>query len=279
VKRLNIGLLMTYNEQDVLPEMLLEAERHVDAIFALDGSSDDTLAILRAHEKVHRVFLDAEVAPNVRIRDAHRQVLLDAARAEFGRGHWYTLLHADEFFHDDPREMIVRAEREGAGFVNWASMQFFMHTTDRDLFDTHGHPLEPSVRRRLRWYSPFWIEVRQFLDEPGLPWLEVAYRPGEHGRVFPRGTRFKPFSRMPVLKHYPYRSPAQMNAKSGASGFSVAHAQPQAIFRETAQPIYRSAHRLGHPETPDFGVFELSRQPSLLAMLVRQRGLLNRASR
>ncbi|NJK43139.1 MAG: hypothetical protein HC933_01720 [Pleurocapsa sp. SU_196_0] len=225
------------------------------------------------------MFCDAEVAPNARVRDAHRQVLLDAARAEFGRGHWYTLLHADEFFHDDPRAIIAHAEREGAGFVNWASMQFFMHTTDRDLFDAHGHPLEPSVQRRLRWYSPFWIEVRQFLDEPGLPWLEVAYRRLEHGRVFPRGTRFKPFSRMPVLKHYPYRSPAQMNAKSGASGFSVAHAHPQAIFRETAQPIYRTACQLEQPERPDFGAFEMLRQPSLLGMLWQQRALLNRASR
>ncbi|NJK43140.1 MAG: hypothetical protein HC933_01725 [Pleurocapsa sp. SU_196_0] len=56
MKRLNIGLLMTHNEQDVLPEMLLESVRYVDAIFALDGSSDDTPVICGRTKSASRVL-------------------------------------------------------------------------------------------------------------------------------------------------------------------------------------------------------------------------------
>ena len=256
---LNIGLLMTFNEGDVIAEALEAASPHVDAIFALDGSSDGTTEIIRAHPKLERLFRDEEVAGKGPTRDFHRQVLLEAARERFGPGHWYTLLHGDEFFHDDPRLVIERAERERARYVNWASMQFFLHTSDanRDLERTQ------SVQERLRWYSPFWVEVRQFKDNGRA-------RFGPHGRVLPLHVGWKPFSRMPVLKHYPYRSVAQVQAKARSPGFSGGHTLPR-VYRDTAQPIYRTAREFHG----DFGEFELQRQGSLLAMTLRQRRLLN----
>lgn len=276
MKRLHIGLLMTYNEADVLPQMLEHTSPYVDAIFALDGSSDATLEILRACPKVEGLLFDRDVAQGGRVRDHHRQALLSSARAKYGTGHWYSLLHADELMHDDPRAVIEAAERQGAGFVNWLAMQFFLHPDDADLYDARGQPLEPSVQRRVTWYSPFWVEVRQFLDAPQFAWQKVAYRDGEHGRVYPRGTRWKPFSKMPVLKHYPYRSPAQVTAKSQDSGFSVAHSQSRAVFTQTAGSIYRSARKLEHPVTPDFREFELKRQKSLLETMLAQRRLLRK---
>ena len=258
---MNIGLLMTFNEADVIAEMLEAATPHVDAIFALDGSTDGTDEIIRAHPKLERLFKDAEVVTSGPTRDYHRQALLDAARERFGHGHWYTLLHGDEFLHDDPRVIIERAERERATFVNWASMQFFLHTSDarRNLEGIQ------SVQERVRWYSPFWVEVRQFKDNPRA-------RFGPHGRVQPLHVGWKPFSKMPILKHYPYRSVAQMQAKGLEPGFSGGHADPQ-VFRETAQPMYRVARRFHG----DFGAFELARQGSLLGMVLRQRGLLRRS--
>ncbi len=261
-KRLNIGLLMTYNEQDVIAEMLSHNGPGVDAIFALDGSDDDTPAILRADPLVKLVLRDDDVAGPGKVRDYHRQALLDAARTEYGVGHWYTIMHGDEFFHDDPRAVAQAAQAQGAGRVNWAAMQFFLHPSD--------HPVAGAgVQENVRWYSPFWVEVRQFRDAPG-----ARYRSGEHGRVFPHGVGWAPYRKMPLLKHYPYRSEAQARARlaaMAARGFSGTPATAD-VFRDRYAPEYRVARRFAG----DFGEFELARQGNLLTMLRRWRRLVRR---
>jgi glycosyltransferase involved in cell wall biosynthesis len=268
MKRLNIGLLLTYNEADVLPEMLEAVRSEIDIIYALDGSSDQTPEILQADPLVKTVLFDQDVAPKQKIRDYHRQALLDLARAEHGLGHWYTLLHADEFFHDSPRKIIQQAELEKAGFVNWMSMQFFLHLQDQGLYDQNGQPLLPKVQQRIRWYSPFWIEVRQFLDLPQFGFGKVAYR-RQHLHPAPHGIGWKPFSKMPILKHYSYRSPWQMNAKKINSGMSEANWHNANVFRETAEPLYRYAYQLENTTKPDFAEFELQKQKTLLHLFLK----------
>ena len=81
---------------------------------------------------------------------------------------------------------------------------------------------------------------------------------------------------MPILKHYPYRSPAQVSAKSRDSGFSVAHSGARAVFTQTAGSIYRSARQLETPLAPDFLEFELTHQKSLLGTMLMQRVLLRK---
>jgi len=256
----NIGLLLTYNEVDIVDEMLQANAGGVDAILALDGSDDGTAERLKAHPAVELVLRDEDVAPGGRVRDDHRQALLDAARERYGPGHWYTLMHADEIFHDDPRAVAIAAGRQGAHIVNWAVMQFFLHPDDRAT-----DPAAP-VQQRVRWYSPFWVEVRQFRDRSG-----ARYRPGEHGRVFPRGVGIVPYRRMPILKHYPYRSPEQAAARLGAMagrGFSGSDAG-EPVFRTRYESRYRVARRFDG----DFGTFEMKRQGGLLRMWWRWKRL------
>lgn len=253
---LNIGLLLTYNEADVIEEMMERNRHSVDAIFALDGSSDGTGRLLASYPEVELVLRDEQVAPHEPLRDFHRQALLEAAHARYGVGHWFTLMHGDELFHDDPRAVIARAERQGATFVNWAVMQFFLHLSDEPLDE--GLP----VQKRLRWYSPFWVEVRQFKSGP-----RTRYRAGEHGRVLPRGVGWRPYGKMPLLKHYPYRSPEQMRRRlegMRSRGFSGTPVEA-ALYRKTYAPEYRLARRFDG----DFGELELARQGSLLHMVWR----------
>jgi hypothetical protein len=275
MKRLNIGLLMTYNEADVLPQMLESIQGQVDVIYALDGSSDQTTEILQAHPLVHTVLRDEMVSPNKKVGCFHRQHLLNLAREEHGYGHWYTLLHADEFFHDSPRKIIELAQAQKAGFVNWMSMQFFLHHQDQGLYDTNGQPLNNNIQHRIAWYSPFWIEVRQFLDVPQFPWQKVAYREGQYLRTKPHFTRWKPFSKMPILKHYTYRSPHQVTAKRLNPGMSAAQLH-QTAFQTTAQSIYAKAIKLENPMQPVFDGFEMQEQKSLLHTFLIQQKLLRK---
>lgn len=250
---MNIGLLLTYNEVDIIDEMMASNRHGVDAVFVLDGSDDGTAERLARYPEVELILKDSDVAAGDRVRDFHRQALLEAARARHGAGHWYTLMHGDEIFHDDPRAVTAAAERQGASLVNWAVMQFFLHPDDADR-DPSG-----PVQSRVRWYSPFWVEVRQFRDRPG-----AAYREGEHGRVFPRGVGWRPYARMPILKHYPYRTPEQARARlrgmarRGFTGSDVAGE----VLRTRYEPRYRVSRRF----TGDFGELEMDRQGGLLRM-------------
>ena len=258
---MNIGLLLTYNETDIIDEMM-HANRHtVDAIFVLDGSTDDTPEKLAQYSEVHTILRDADVLkPSEKLRDYHRQVLLEAARAAFGTGHWYTLMHGDEIFHHNPKRVIEHADKQGAQRVNWAAMQFFLHTSDK------GKNTDNDVQAKVRWYSPFWLEIRQFKDQPG-----VHYPRGQHGKVIPTGVGWKPYSHVPIFKHYPYRSPEQMAARMAASsrGFS-ATASHTSIFRDRYAPEYRQACYF----EDDFGHFE---NMHLLTALWRWRRLVKRA--
>ena len=256
----NIGLLLTYNEADVIEEMMAHNRRSVDTVFVLDGSSDGTDHILTQYPEVELILKDEQVAPGGRVRDFHRQALLEVAQTRYGYGHWFTLMHGDELFHDDPRIVIERAEKQGASFVNWAALQFFMHTSDEPL--DLGLPLQ----QRLRWYSPFWVEVRQFKGG-----RNTCYRPGEHGRVLPRHVGWRPYSKMPLLKHYPYRSPEQMTKRLESQqtrGFSGTAPRPE-IYRDRYAPEYRSARHFDG----DFGDLELDKQGNLLTMLWRWKRL------
>ena len=256
---MNIGLLMTYNEIDVIDEMMTHNAPFVDTIFALDGSNDGTREFLENHDKVELVFKDEDVAPKGRVRDFHRQVLLDAAHERYGVGQWFTLMHGDEFFHDDPRLIIERAKKQGAKRVNWAAMQFFMHLSDEPLDMSLG------VQERLRWYSPFWVEIRQFKS------TKKTHYPERHGQVIPHKVGFMPYLKMPILKHYPFRSPEQMRLRleqMQARGFSGTAVQ-SAIYRDRYAPEYLKAFKLEN----DFGDFELAKQGNLLSMIRRWKQL------
>ena len=252
---MNIGLLLTYNEADFIEEMMETNRGAVDAIFVLDGSTDGTDRILRQYPEVEVVLRDERVAPEG-VRDFHRQLLLDAARQRYGMDHWYTLMHGDEIFHDDPRDVIRAADRMGAHRVNWAVMQFFLRP------DEPSPDPRRSIQDQLRWYSPFWVEIRQFRDRHG-----VGYREGEHGRVVPHGVGWIPYWKMPILKHYPYRSHAQAARRRRVAAERGFSGTPDAEGADglTYAPEYRRARRF----EGDFGELERSRQGNLLTMMWR----------
>jgi hypothetical protein len=169
-------------------------------------------------------------------------------------------MHGDEIFHDDPRKIAEQADKQGASRVNWAAMQFFMHTSDEPLDTTK------PVQERLRYYSPFWLEVRQFKSS-----ARTHYKDGVHGKVIPEGVGWRPFSKVPIYKHYSYRTPEQMQRRLEAlaqRGFSGARLS-QSIYRETFSSEYKTARKFNG----DFEEFEMSRQGNLLTMMYKWKRL------
>lgn len=200
----NIGLMMTYNEDDVLDECLTHLKQFFDCILVLDGSTDRTEEILRSHAHVRYILKEDQIFPKRRIRDGCRQFLLEKAQEMYGTEGWFTLLHADEFFVDDPNEIAARASRVKAEKVNWHMLTFFLHESERgQIWDPNR-----SIREQRLFYSLGGLEIRQFRNKPG-----IYYDLNQHSDVLPKGIGWKPLLDFPVIAHYANRSPEQMQKK------------------------------------------------------------------
>ncbi|MBT5855506.1 glycosyltransferase [bacterium] len=190
---LNIGLLMTYNEADIIGEVLQANASHFDAIFAIDGSTDATPDIIRKYDNVVHLMFDKDLPPGTKINDAVRQFLIDEAQKRYGTEGWFTLLHGDEIFVDDPNDTIRRAEKAGADIINWHVLNFFIHSSQKDINFDDSRPLQDQINH----YHPGGIEVRQFKNVPDL-----RYQPDQIYKVLPHGLKNKPLLDYPILKHY-----------------------------------------------------------------------------
>jgi glycosyltransferase involved in cell wall biosynthesis len=213
----NIGLMVTRNEEDVIEEVMEVNKRYFDKILVLDGSSDRTEEILRSYDCIKYLLKDRDIInqlPNQKFEDGARQFLLAKAQALYPIEGWFTLLHGDEIWHDDPNWVAQQAEQARAEKVNWYAMNFFLHPSDkeRDLASIK------SVQQRVLWYCPGMLEIRQFRNKPG-----IAYLPGQKWNVLPQGIGWQIYKYFPVYKHYPFRSVDQIMQKrqqNKQSGFS-----------------------------------------------------------
>lgn len=260
----NIGLLVTRDEEDVIAEVMDVNKKYFDKILVLDGSSDRTEEILRSYDAVKLVIKDKDIIdklPNRKFEDGARQFLLEKAQAMYPVEGWFTLLHGDEIWHDDPNWVASRAEEAGAEKVNWYAMNFFLHTSDK------GRDLEAirSVQERVQWYCPGFLEIRQFKNKPGI-YYDLAQR---HD-VTPKGIGWKIYKHFPVYKHYPFRSVSQMMKKKGQnlqSGFSETYgrfAGEDDCFVDIL-PNYKIARKF----EGSFHEFEIKNQGSLFRRWLR----------
>jgi len=190
----NIGLLVTKNEEEIIEEVLSKNQKFVDTIYALDGSEDNTPKILKKFNKVKLILYEKDL--NALRVDGIREYLLEEIRKKEGYNHWITLLHGDEIFYHNPLKVIQYAEKEEADGVVWYAMHFFLHSSDKKIWNEIKNL---PVEKRVTWYAineTPWQEFRQFkLTE------NVKYNKIEHSRVRPHGIR-KIFSKRPIYKHY-----------------------------------------------------------------------------
>ncbi|MDD4178612.1 MAG: glycosyltransferase [Candidatus Margulisbacteria bacterium] len=260
----NIGLMITNNEEDCIAEVMNEHIKYFDKILVLDGSSDRTEEILRSYPQVKYFIKDKDIIdrlPNRKFEDGARQFLLAKAQELFPIEGWFTLLHGDEIFHDDPNWVATEAEKARAEKVNWYGMNYFLHTSDQ------SKDLEAisSVQARLLWYVPGHIEIRQFRNKKG-----ISYDLGQRNNVLPRGLGLRIYKYFPIYKHYPYRSVAQVLSKRRQnldSGFSVSYdrfADVASCFIDLP-PGYKVARRFDG----SFHEFEIKDQGCLLWRALR----------
>ena len=192
----NIGLMMTYNEEDIIEDVMESHKKHFDKILVLDGSTDKTPEILQSYDNVVYYLRDEQIFPKRKITDGVRQFLLEEAQKRYGYDGWFSLLHGDEIFVDDPNEIILKAEKQGADIVNWHMLNFFLHTSQKENYNDFA-----PLTERLTHFSPGGLEIRQFKNKKG-----IFFKLDQISRVLPYGLKNKPLWDYPIIRHYPERS-------------------------------------------------------------------------
>lgn len=212
-----VGLLMIDGEDDVLERVIAEHERIVDVFYVLDGTwpNDYSEMICKTSDKCGGYLTDRDL-PRPRFpaqaRDGSRQALLELAYAAHGHDNWFALLHGDEVWECDPREVIASPNgTDGFGF----RLPFY--------FPRAGEPWREDVHPldQLRWsLGPGFPEFRLFRGGPG-----VGFDPFQHSSTRPGGIESVQWT-SDTIRHYLYRSPENQIARAErrrATGFDPAN--------------------------------------------------------
>jgi len=213
-------------------ESVLWAARFCDRIFIWDlGSEDRTVEVLRSlpAEKVQ-----VELKPGMLYRSALRGEIANQVRGELGEEDWIYILDADEFLVGDPAAVLQRARQQGVHLVGAWQANFY--PTEETLRHLDGRGEEEWSRiplaTRLRHYRLEWFEWRFIRMSAQLQWIT-----GGQYSVFrltcgasPRHGR-----QAMVVRHYRYRSPAQVRLRYRTRREAAAVGRPRFRYENTPQ--------------------------------------------
>lgn len=198
------GICVVKNEGDIIRLSLQEASRWFDAIYVYDtGSTDDTwekvVRLSQANPKVVP-FLKESAAFNDNLRARVFNHFKDRAAV----GDWWCRLDADEVYAEDPRQFLSQVPRHH--HVVWSiHLSFYLTRSDIPRFSRidFERPPEMTAATLPRLYVANSSEPRFFRHREKLIWDSGAW-PRHMGVVHPRRI---------LLKHYQYRSPAQIDLR------------------------------------------------------------------
>jgi hypothetical protein len=198
------GAMLVKDEADILRECIQDALRWVDGLFILDnGSTDGSWEILQSMKSDVVVPWKQDFAP---YRRSMRADIFNEFRSVSRDGDWWFVADADEFFVDDPKEFLAKVPKE-YHVVFKKSLDYFI--TEEDVAEYEFSGDFSRDREHLRYMDPTcWAEIRFFKYRDRLRWDPVSkpqeQKPAHVGLWYPEPI---------IVKHYQYRSPAQMQAR------------------------------------------------------------------
>ena len=200
-----IGILVTYNEEDIIAEVMEEYSKHFDAIYCLDSSSDKTPDIVSSFKIVKWIATDKDFGiPLTQLRDGKRQFLLSRVQDDFGYEGWIFSIQGDEIFYGDVEKMVIFAENEKANVINCLPAHFVIHISEKDTIEKEDTNI--SIQQRRLWYFLAFCENSGFKNQAGL-----YYNLFEHMRIIPHGIwPMRTCSKVIIRRHYNMRTVKQI---------------------------------------------------------------------
>lgn len=200
------GLCLVKNEDDILARSLRHNLRWFDRVYILDnGSTDRTWEVARELEREFPGRVTAWKSEDQDFRDELRGTIFNRFRDRATAGDWWCRLDADEVYVDDLKEFLAAVPARFQ--VVWSiHLQYYFSELDAARWDadpaTAARPLE-NFADLPRSYVSNGGEARFFRHRDRLVWEASAW-PIHMGLVASQRVR---------LKHYQYRSPAQIQKR------------------------------------------------------------------
>ena len=178
-----VGLLIMREENDILLEYLLHITQYIDRIYVLDGSDDWEIghAICKRFKEVVWYKRDVDVIEaGERKTDGIRGFVWEAIKAD-PMSHpyeWVAVLHPDEFWLDDQRQMLKVLD-SNIDNVHVVSIHGFIHKGQESLWEFKP---KQSIFDKTYWgmYSETHREARFFRNRH-----ELKYNTNGHSRTTP----------------------------------------------------------------------------------------------
>ena len=237
------GLCLVKNEADIVGQGLQAARAWCDAIYVFDnGSTDGTweqVQALASHDS-GIVPWKQEDAP---FRDGMRAEIFHAFADRARAGDWWVRLDPDEFYIDDPRAFLSGVPAS-AGCVWYAPLTYYFSTEElrRYRADPAQFAEDVPVTEKCRHYFNYWSEIRFVRTEAMEPWEGLRSWPEQ------LTDRARSHHRRIRCRHFPYRSPAQIErriatrAASALSGTAFLHEAVE-DWRTSHDPLAIRQHR------------------------------------
>ena len=242
------GLCLVKNEADILRQGLRAARAWCDAVYIFDnGSTDGTWELVQALARDDPAIVPWKQS-NVPFRDGLRAEIFHAFAERARPGDWWARLDPDEFYVDDPRAFLARVPRS-EGCVWYASVCYYFSTEEARRY--HADPAQFAddvpITEKCRHYFNHWSEIRFVRYEAMEPWEGI--------KGWPEGlaSRVRSHQRRIVCRHFPYRSPTQIErrvatrAASALSGNAFRH-EAVKDWRANIEMLAREKRRW--PEVP-----------------------------
>src|SRR5204862_7693135 len=188
------ALSLVKNEGDIIAHNLRAASRWCEAVYVFDnGSTDGTWDIVQelARTIPQIVPFKQDAKP---FSDSLRQEMFDRYRKAARIGDWWCVLDADEFYVDDPRLFLSRVSPLYRSV--WPQLYTYLFT-EADASRSTDAP----APERLRHYVLGEYSEPRFVRH----WRDMtAFPPSELHPIYPERIR---------MRHYPYRSPQQIELR------------------------------------------------------------------
>jgi glycosyltransferase involved in cell wall biosynthesis len=213
------ALCTVKDEDDVVAEALTAAARWCDHIYVLDnGSTDDTWGIVQdlARTVPQVVPYKVDARP---FTDGVRAEIFHHFRDNAGPEDWWARQDADELYVDDP-QVFLRKIPEQYGVVWNASFSYYFTDADAELYarEPERYADAVPVADKVRHYLNHWSEPRFFRNDAAIAW--------DGGGGFPPYVTTAPVYPVRIwLKHFPYRSPQQLDKRIAARNATLANGE------------------------------------------------------